>query len=99
MNMATGLRTAGHAAAAIAAREVSSLELTEAVLRRIEAVNPHVNAVVELRADRALEEAARADRARADGPLHGVPVTVKEAFNVAGLHTTWGNPEFTDYVA
>jgi amidase len=99
MSLETRLRTAGDAAAAIAAREVSSAELTEAVLRRIEAVNPKLNAVVELRADQALEEAARADRAGADGPLHGVPVTIKEAFNVAGLHTTWGNPEFTHYVA
>ena len=99
MSLETRLRTAGDAAAAIAAREVSSLELTEAVLRRIEAVNPKLNAIVELRADQALEEAARADRAGAEGLLHGVPVTVKEAFNVAGLHTTWGNPEFTDYVA
>jgi amidase len=91
-------RTAGAAAAAIAAGEVSSRELTEAVLRRIEAINPQLNAVVELRADQALEEAARADSAEADGPLRGVPVTVKEAFNVAGLHTTWGNPGFKDYV-
>ena len=92
-------RTAGDAAAAIAAGEVSSRELTEAVLRRIEAVNPRLNAVVELRADEALRDAAQADRAEADGPLHGVPITVKEAFNVAGLHTTWGNPAFEDYVA
>ena len=99
MSLETRLRTAGDAAAAIAAREVSSLELTEAVLRRIEAINPKLNAIVELRADQALEDAARADRAGAEGLLHGVPVTVKEAFNVAGLHTTWGNPEFTDYVA
>jgi amidase len=99
MSLETRLRAAGDAAAAIAAREVSSLELTEAVLRRIEAVNQKLNAIVELRADQALEEAARADRAGAEGPLHGVPITVKEAFNVAGLHTTWGNPEFTDYVA
>jgi amidase len=92
-------RTAGAAAAAIAAGEVSSRELTEAVLHRIDVVDPRLNAVVELRAEQALEEAARADGAEADGPLHGVPITVKEAFNVAGLHTTWGNPAFKDYVA
>jgi amidase len=92
-------RSASDAAAAIAAREVSSYELTEAVLRRIDTVNPQVNAVVELRAEEALSQAAAADRAEAAGPLHGVPITVKEAFNVAGLHTTWGNPAFKDYVA
>ena len=92
-------RTAGAAAAAIAAGEVSSRELTEAVLHRIDVVDPRLNAVVELRAEQALEEAARADGAEAGGPLHGVPIMVKEAFNVAGLHTTWGNPAFKDYVA
>jgi amidase len=49
------------------------------------------------------EEAAAADRAVAGGarlgPFHGVPMTVKDSFDVAGLHTTWGNPEFADYVA
>jgi amidase len=95
----TQLRTAGDAAAAIAAGEISSRELTEAVLRRIEAVNPQLNAVVELRAEEALSEASLADQAAAAGPLHGVPITVKEALNVAGLHTTWGNPAFRDYVA
>jgi amidase len=92
-------RTAGDAAAAIAAGEVSSRELTEALLRRIEAINQQLGAVVELRADEALNEAAQADGAEAEGPLHGVPITVKEAFNVTGLHTTWGNPAFKDYVA
>ena len=92
-------RTAGDAAAAIAAGDVSSRELTEALLRRIEAINPQLGAVVELRADEALNEAAQADGAEAEGPLHGVPITVKEAFNVTGLHTTWGNPAFKDYVA
>jgi amidase len=95
----TQLRTAGDAAAAIAAGEISSRELTEAVLRRIEAVNPQLNAVVELRAEEALSEASLADQAGAARPLHGVPITVKEALNVAGLHTTWGNPAFRDYVA
>ena len=91
--------TATDAAAAIAAKEVSSRELTEATLRRIEAVNPRLNAIVELCADEALRDAARADQATGGGALHGVPITVKEAFNVAGLHTTWGNPAFKDYVA
>jgi len=83
-------------------KEISSRELTEALLARIDAVNPTVNAVVELRRDAALREAAAADRATAEGelgPLHGVPMTIKESFNVAGLHTTWGNLAFKDYVA
>jgi amidase len=87
-------------------RQVSARELTEAQLARIEAVNPRLNAVVELRATQALAEAAAADRAagraaggRELGPLHGVPMTIKDSFDVAGLHTTWGNPAFADYVA
>jgi amidase len=83
-------------------KEVSSRELTELLLARIDALNPDVNAVVELRPEAALKEADAADRSAPDGvpgPLHGVPMTVKESFNVAGLHTTWGNPAFKDYVA
>jgi amidase len=99
MSFEAGLGSACDAAAAIAAGEVSSRELTEAVLRRIESVNPRLNAVVELRAEEALSEADVADRAVAACPLHGVPITVKEALNVTGLHTTWGNPAFRDYVA
>jgi amidase len=57
------LGSARDAAATIAAGEASSRELTEAVLRRIEAVNPRLNAVVELRAEEALREAEQADRA------------------------------------
>jgi amidase len=95
----TIIGSARDAAAAIAAGEASSRELTEAVLRRIEAVNPQLNAVVELRAGEALREAELADHAPAAGPLHGVPITVKEGLNVIGLHTTWGNPAFRDYIA
>jgi amidase len=84
-------------------RELSSRELTEALLARIEAANPRLNAVVELRGEQALREAAAADEAAAGGgrlgPLHGVPMTVKDCFDVAGLHTTWGNPAFKDHVA
>lgn len=86
----------------VRSRQVSSRELTEALLARIDAVNPSLNAVVELRAEAALKEAAAADAALEHGlrgPLHGVPITIKDAFNVAGLHTTWGNPAFEEYVA
>ena len=59
--------------------------------------------MVELRGEEALAEAAAADEATARGgelgPLHGVPMTVKDSFDVAGLHTTWGNPAFADHVA
>jgi amidase len=95
-------RSAAEAAELIARREVSSRELTELLLARIDAVNSTVNAVVQLRPEAALEEAAAADHAIGHGalaPLHGVPMTVKESFNVAGLRTTWGNPAFEDYLA
>src|SRR5215216_1690594 len=94
---------AAGAAAMVRRGKVSSRELTELVLARIDAANPDLNAVVEVRREAALEEAAAADEAVARGervgPLHGVPMTIKEAFNVAGLHTTWGNPAFKEYVA
>jgi amidase len=95
-------KSATEAADLVRRKQVSSRELTESVLARIETVDPSVNAIVELRAEAALEEAEAADEAVPDavrGPLHGVPITVKEAFNVAGLHTTWGNPAFKDYIA
>lgn len=83
-------------------KQISSYELTELVLARIDAINPTLNAVVEWRREAALQEAAAADQALSQGavgPLHGVPITIKESFNLAGLHTTWGNPAFRDYVA
>jgi amidase len=95
-------QSAIEAAQALRRREVSSRELTEALLARVDAVNPVVNAVVELRREEALREAAAADRQIADGvsgALLGVPITIKEAFNVTGMRTTWGNPAFKDYVA
>jgi amidase len=97
------LRSATEVAGMVRRREISSRDLTEMLLARIDAVNPRLNAVVELRREEALAEAARADgevaQDRAVGPLHGVPITIKDSFNVAGLHTTWGNPAFKDYVA
>jgi amidase len=95
-------KSAIEAAEHVQRKEVSSRELTESLLARIETIDPSVNAVVELRRQEALQEAAAADAAVAGGavgPLHGVPMTVKESFNVAGMHTTWGNPAFKEYVA
>src|SRR5215208_168675 len=96
-------RSATDAGQAMGCKELSSREVTEMLLARIEAVNPAVNAVVELRSEAALQEAVAADEATARGyaagPLHGVPMTIKDSFNVAGMHTTWGNPAFKDFVA
>ena len=75
-------------AAALAAGTVSALELFEAATRRIEALDGPINAVVVRDFDRARDNAKAADAALARGeraPLLGVPMTVKEAFNVAGL--------------
>jgi amidase len=95
-------RSAADVARLIRRKQLSSRGLTEALLGRIEAANPALNAVVDLRPDAALEQARAADEAIARGgdlgPLHGVPMTIKDSFNVAGLHTTWGNPAFRDYV-
>jgi amidase len=100
---ATLFQSATAAAQAVRHKEVSSRELTEMLLTRIEDANPTLNAVVEFRREAALQEADAADEATAHGeeagPLHGVPMTIKDSFNVAGLHTTWGNPAFKDFQA
>jgi amidase len=84
-------------------REVSSREVIQAHLDRIEAVNPHLNAIVRLLPDQALAAADAADRAVADGtrlgPLHGVPFTIKENIDVAGTPTTQGVPVLAEAVA
>ena len=89
-------------ARAIAAGEATSREVVESHLARIEQVNPQVNAVVRTMADTALAAADAADAAvrRGDrlGPLHGVPCTVKENIDVAGLPTTQGIPALAEAV-
>jgi amidase len=96
-------QSATDAARMLSRKQITSRELTEMLLERIDSVNPALNAVVELRRESALQEAATADEAIARGgdvgPLHGVPMTIKDSINVAGLHTTWGNPAFKDFVA
>ncbi|MGZ4179522.1 MAG: amidase [Solirubrobacteraceae bacterium] len=81
-------------AEAIRSREASCREVTEAHLRRIEAVNPSINAVVIVLAEQALQAAQVADRAFSTGdalpPLHGVPFTIKDNIDVVGTPTTQG---------
>lgn len=83
-------------------RQVSATELLQAHLDRIEEVNPRVNAIVTLAADRARQEAAEADRdlarGRPHGPLHGLPVAHKDLTDTAGIRTTYGSPLFADHV-
>ncbi len=79
--------------------EVSAVELVDYAIARIEKLDGSVNAVIVRDFDRARDTATEADRRRAKGarlPLLGVPMTVKESYNVTGLPTTWGFPEFKD---
>ena len=95
-------QSAGELAGLIASGKVSSIEVIEAHLARIEAVNPQVNAVVRVLAHEARAAAQTADRMVAAGeplgPMHGVPFTVKENIDMAGLPTTWGVPALAQAV-
>jgi aspartyl-tRNA(Asn)/glutamyl-tRNA(Gln) amidotransferase subunit A len=88
-------RSATELARAIAAGDVSSEEVVRAHLARIDALNPSVNAIVERLDDEALADARRADaelaRGECRGPLHGVPVTLKESLAMAGKVTSCGS--------
>jgi amidase len=83
-------------------KQVSAREVMRAHLARIEQVNPKVNAIVTLVAERALADAARADEAMANGAsagvLHGLPVAHKDLVDTAGIRTTMGSPFYRDHV-
>ena len=87
-------------AAKIKSGDVSSVEVTQAYIDRIEALDGEINAVIVRRFDEALAEARAADEALAAGqdvgPLHGVPMTIKESYNMAGTATTWGVEAFAN---
>lgn len=89
-------RTALDLSRLLRTRELSARELLEAHLARIERVNPAVNAIVTLVADRAREAAERADERTAAGeelgPLHGLPIAHKDTHDTAGIRTTHGSP-------
>ena len=90
------------AADAIRRGEISSVELTQRMLDRIARFNPKLNAIVTLTADAALARAKAADEARARGEswgrFHGVPCTVKDTLETAGVRTTAGSPQYTGHV-
>jgi amidase len=88
--------------AALDAKEVSSSELVELYLSRISTHNSALNAIVTVDADAARRTAAEADAARsrgdALGPLHGLPITVKDSYETAGMRTVCGRPDLADHV-
>ena len=93
-------RAAGELASELAQKRVSAVELVDAAIARIDALDGKINAVVVRDFDRARAAAQAADLALARGegqPLLGLPITVKEQYNVAGLPTTWGDPQFRDW--
>ena len=96
-------KSAVELAAMIRNGEVSSREVVQAHLDRVEAVNPQVNAIVRLLPDEALAAADAADAVTAAGgpagPLHGVPCTVKENIDLAGTPTTHAIPALAEAVA
>ena len=84
-----------------AAKKVSAVELAQDAIGRIERHDGKINAVCVRDFSRGLEAARAADAARArgeTGALLGIPLTVKESYNIAGLPTTWGFPPQKDFV-
>ncbi|MHA2207036.1 MAG: amidase family protein [Candidatus Thorarchaeota archaeon] len=101
-NQITSL-TASEIAQRIKERELSAQQVVEAHIQRIEAVDKKINAVIITRFDEARAEAKEADEAIREGkplgPLHGVPITIKEQFDVEGLETNVGVPNQTGRIA
>ena len=100
---AEALKSAAELATALNHREVKSRELLELYLDRVERYNPKLNAIVHLEADEARRRADEADaaltRGEVWGPLHGLPMTIKELFEVEGFRWTAGDPQFAERIA
>ncbi|WP_280234910.1 amidase [Nocardia cyriacigeorgica] len=99
--MEWNFRSAEELATALRAGEVTSVELTEEAIARIEREDKLINAICVPDFDRARAAAHRADQARDRGEdltLLGIPVTVKESYDIAGLPTTWGMPQHANHV-
>jgi len=94
--------TIAEAADLLARREIASVELTEAHLRRIDAHDTHLNSFITITSDHALTQARAADaeltRGVRRGPLHGIPLALKDLYDTAGIRTTAGSTFFADRV-
>ena len=99
MDVEPAFASASLLAAAIRDRQIGCLELLDYFIDRVERLDGAINAVVVRDFERARERAKGLDRALPTGPLHGVPMTVKESFNVAGLPSCWGLPEYRETMA
>ena len=101
--MTAAFEMAGELARPLRSGDIGSRELTDYFIRRIEKYDGGINAVVVRDFERAREAADRADAALASGevlgPLHGLPMTIKEAYDLEGTPTTWGVPAFANNVA
>ncbi len=96
-------RSAVQLAAMLRKKQISAVELLEFYLVRVAKHNPALNAIIVSDVERAGEAARSADRRLAKGetmgPLHGIPMTIKESFNWTGTPTTWGVPKYKDNMA
>src|SRR5947209_9102377 len=100
MSNSLPFHTAKQLAAAIRKKKIGCVELLDLYLERIEAHNPALNAIIAMDIEGARKRAKAADKAvkagKKLGPLHGVPMTLKESYDIAGYATTWGDPAFKD---
>ncbi|HXG77282.1 MAG TPA: amidase [Gaiellaceae bacterium] len=82
----------------VRSRELSSTELVQLYLERVERLDPQLDAFVTVRAEEALAEARAADERPAEAPFHGVPIAIKDLTATAGIRTTYSCRAFADYV-
>lgn len=103
MSLALPFKTAKQLAAAVRKKKIGCVELLDLYLKRVETHNPALNAIIASDIPGARKRAKAADKAVSSGkklgPLHGVPMTIKESFDVTGYATTWGDPAFKDAIA
>ena len=98
--MNTAFWSATRLAQALRAKKLGAVEFFDLYAARVRQHDRALNAICVMDLDAGRKNARAADRAKGrKGPLHGVPMTVKESFNVAGWPTTWGQPEHRDNVA
>lgn len=97
------LKSTRDQAASLRDKTIKSIDLLEAHFAQIDKLNPDLNAIIWQDREAAHKTALDIDQETAKdelrGPLHGVPVTVKESFDLTGAPTTWGNPEWRDNIA